>query len=270
MYFASESQHAKYYAKTQSPPPTENSKKAVAGWLGGASTGTVSRRPSAASRSSTGTSTLSLPALVRAGRAARAVPTSAAERVANLKGPGPSTARRDAIHYHYSVVLGSPPPEDEWKLVGDLPKLFLGLDSHGFADLDAAVTLNFSLAMYYPKGHAMRAKWNLGYVDAPWYCMTSTWMKCAPTSDRIAEDIMKIVPELDKIIEAKGGVVPDEFYRTGRRWRRVDDKVDCTRKPGVRQRKAALVAKPYHPQLAAAYASLMDPASARAGLKGGG
>jgi len=28
------------------------------------------------------------------------------------------------------------------------------------------------------------------------------------------------VPVLDKIIEAKGGVVPDEFYRTGRRWRR--------------------------------------------------
>jgi hypothetical protein len=40
-------------------------------------------------------------------------------------------------------------------------------------------------------------------------------------------------------------------------------------KPGVRQRKAALVAKPHHPQLAAAYAYLMDPASARAGLKGG-
>ena len=85
----------------------------------------------------------------------------AAERVANLKGPGPSTARRDAIHYHYSVGLGSPPPEDEWMLVGDLPKLFLGLDSHGFADFDAAVTLNCSLATYYPKGHAMRAKWNL-------------------------------------------------------------------------------------------------------------
>ena len=30
MYFASEPQHAKYYAKTQSPPPTDNSKKAVA------------------------------------------------------------------------------------------------------------------------------------------------------------------------------------------------------------------------------------------------
>ena len=52
---------------------------------------------------------------------------------------------------------------------------------------------------------------------------------------------MKIVPMLGKIIEAKGRVVPDEYYRTGRRWRCVDDKVDCTRKPGVRQRKAALV-----------------------------
>ena len=80
---------------------------------------------------------------------------------------------------------------------------------------------------------------------------------------------MKIVPVLDKIIEAKGGVVPDEFYRTGRRYRRFDDKGDCIRKPSLRQRKATLVAKPYHPELAAAYAPLMDPASARAGLKGG-
>ena len=41
-------------------------------------------------------------------------------------------------------------------------ELCRGLDSHGFADLDAAVTLNCSLATYYPKGHAMRAKWNQG------------------------------------------------------------------------------------------------------------
>ena len=31
----------------------------------------------------------------------------------NPKGPGYSTARRGTIHHHYSVVLGSPPPEDE-------------------------------------------------------------------------------------------------------------------------------------------------------------
>ena len=68
-------------------------------------------------------------------------------------------------------------------------------------------------------------------------------------------DDMKVVPVLDKIIKAKGGAVPDALYRTGRRCRRVDDKGDCTRKPSARQRKATLVAKPYHPELAAAYAS---------------
>ena len=63
--------------------------------------------------------------------------------------------------------------------------------------------------------------------------------------------------------------MPDEFYRTGRRHRRTDGKGDCVRKPGNRQRKATLAVGPYHPELAAACASLMDPASARAGLKGG-
>jgi len=80
------------------------------------------------------------------------------------------------------------------------------------------VTLNCSLATYYPKGHAMRAKWNLGNAGALWNCMAKTWMMCAPTSDRIAEVIMKAVPLLGKIIEAKGGVRSDEFYNTGRRW----------------------------------------------------
>ena len=73
-----------------------------------------------------------------------------------------------------------------------------------------------------------------------------------------------------KIIEAKGGAVLGEFYRTGRRWRRVDDNGDCTRKPGVRQRKGTLAAKPYHPDPAAAYKAPMDPATARTGLKKAG
>ena len=61
-----------------------------------------------------------------------------------------------------------------------------------------------------------------------------------------------------------------EFYRTGRRHRRADGRGVCMRKPRVRQRKATPVARPYHLKLAAAYASLMGLASARAGLKGGG
>ena len=116
----------------------------------------------------------------------------------------------------------------------------------------------------------MRAKWNLGNIGALWNCMAKTCMKCAPTSDRIAEEIMKTEQVLGKIIEAKGGVVPGEFYRTGRRWRRVDDKGDCTRKPGVRQRKGTLAAKPYYPDLEAAYKALIDPATARTGLKKAG
>ena len=116
MYFASESQHAKYYAKTQPPPPTEKSKKAVAA---GASAAAMARwgnhrdRVEVARRRITvehGYIDLSLPALVRAERTARAVPTSAAERAANLKGPGLSTAHRNAVHYFYAVALGSPPP----------------------------------------------------------------------------------------------------------------------------------------------------------------
>ena len=103
------------------------------------------------------------------------------------------------------------------------PELYRGLDSYGFADLDAAVTLNCSLATYHPKGHAMGAKLNLGNVGALWNCMAKTCMMLAPTSGRIAEGIMKIVPVPGKIIEAKGGLVPDEFYRTGRLWRRVND-----------------------------------------------
>ena len=59
------------------------------------------------------------------------------------------------------------------------------------------------------------------------------------------------------------------WWDTGRRHRRADGKGDCVRKPGNRQRKAKLVARPAHPELAAAYAFLVDSASARAGLKGG-
>ena len=64
------------------------------------------------------------------------------------------------------------------KLVGDSPGLCRDLDSHGFADTDAdtdaAVALSCPLATYYPGNHAMRAKWNLGNMDALWTCMAKT------------------------------------------------------------------------------------------------
>ena len=130
------------------------------------------------------------------------------------------------------------------KLVGDSPELYRGPDSHGFAGTDAAVTFSCSVATYYPRDHAIRAKWDLGNVDALWTCMDETWMKYSPTSGRIVEGIVKILPVLGSITEAKGGVVTDEFYRTGRRWQRVGSDGDCRRKLRVRQRKATLVATP--------------------------
>jgi hypothetical protein len=42
-------------------------------------------------------------------------------------------------------------------------------------------------------------------VDALWTNMFETWMKCASTSSRIAEDVARIVPVLEKTTESKGG-----------------------------------------------------------------
>jgi hypothetical protein len=41
------------------------------------------------------------------------------------------------------------------------------------------------------------------------------------------EGVLKIEEVLRVIIDAEGAVVPGEFYRTGRRHRRVDAKGDC-------------------------------------------
>ena len=170
-------------------------------------------------------------------------------------------------HLAPDVGQGSHALQDKasWRLAGALPRPRIarlrGCGRSGGVQLPARHVL--------PEGPRDAAKWDLGNVDALWTCMAETLVKCAPTSGRFVEEIVKILPVLDKTTEAKGEVVPDEFYLTGRRWRRVDSEGDCTRKPSVRQRKATLVARPYHPELAAAYAPLMGPASARAGLKGG-
>jgi hypothetical protein len=61
------------------------------------------------------------------------------------------------------------------------------------------------------------------------------------------ENVLMIEEVLRLITEAEGAVVPDELYRTGRRYRRVDAKGDCEHTPAKRQRKEALVVKLLHP-----------------------
>jgi hypothetical protein len=65
------------------------------------SSGVGSRRPGGVFPIDHGYTDLSMPVLLAAERAARAVPTSATERAVNLKGAGLPAARREAIHsYH--------------------------------------------------------------------------------------------------------------------------------------------------------------------------
>ena len=48
------------------------------------------------------------------------------------------------------------------RAAGDSPELARGLDSHGFADLDYAVSYCCSLASVYPMGDVRRQFWNQG------------------------------------------------------------------------------------------------------------
>ena len=74
---------------------------------------------------------------------------------------GNPTSRVDKVAHHYKM---GPKDNRQGKLVGDSPELCRALDSHGFADLDAAVAFRCSLASAdtLPAGAKLRREWN-GY-----------------------------------------------------------------------------------------------------------
>ena len=84
-----------------------------------------------------------------------------------------------------------------------------------------------------------------------------TW-QVSPTSERIVEDISAMPRRLDRIIEAKGAVVPDLFFRTGRRHIGVF-KVELKNKPRKRQRTATNTAKELHPDAQESWYALVPP-----------
>ena len=131
--------------------------------------------------------------------------------------------------------------------------------------------LSCSLATYYPKGRAMWVKYKVEPGQRG---------RAVELHGQDLDDVRTDVePHRGGHYEGRAGAEQNhrgqERVGAGRALshgpavRRVGEIVDCTRKPRVRQHKDTLVAKPYHPELAAASASLVDPASARAGLKGG-
>ena len=68
-------------------------------------------------------------------------------------------------------------------------------------------------------------------------------MEVAPSSERVIEDVDRMLVVLDKIIATGGCVVPDEFLQTGRRAMRADGTKALGGKARKRQRIETLEAQ---------------------------
>ena len=146
------------------------------------------------------------------------------------------------------------------KIPGNWPENARGLDSFGSADLEYAMCFNCALAWHYPYGDPRRI-FGQGTPKEVWYLMEQTWTVVGvPTNARITEDISGWERVCDKIIEAKGCIVPDENFRTGRRARKMHGEGDRKTKLRKRDRKSThLLDLPVHPALMEAYKGLLGP-----------
>jgi hypothetical protein len=106
---------------------------------------------------------------------------------------------------------------------GNSPENGRGTDSFGFADLEWSMNFNHALATAYPFGDPRRI-FGQGSQPQLWYLMTECWDHCAPTPDRIKEDIFDWPNVMDAIVAAFGTVVADLNFRHGRREMRIDGK----------------------------------------------
>ena len=152
---------------------------------------------------------------------------------------------------------------------GNSPENARGLDSFGFADLEYAMCFNCALAWHYPYGDARRI-FGQGTPKEVWHLMEQTWTVVGvPTNARITEDISGWERVFDKIIEAKGTIVPDENFRTGRRARKMHGEGERKTKLHKRDRKTThLLDLPVHPALMEAYEDLLGPEGGGAAAEG--
>ena len=79
--------------------------------------------------------------------------------------------------------------------------------------------------------------------------MREIWLRCAPTSERICEDINGFDHVLDKIIESEGTIVKDEGLRHGRRATNHKGNEQLTTRLRSAQRKSTLHMAEIHPEL---------------------
>jgi hypothetical protein len=103
-----------------------------------------------------------------------------------------------------------------------------------------------------------------------WHLMEQTWTAVgAPTNARITEGISGWERVCDKIIEAKGCIIPDENFRTGRRARKIHGEGGRKTKLRKRDRKTThLLDLPVCPALKRAYEDLLGPERDGAAVEG--
>ena len=118
---------------------------------------------------------------------------------------------------------------------GSSQEMSRGCDSFGFAHFEVAMHQNLVVSTVFPYGDERRV-FNRGTPKECWYLMDETWMHCAPTAESLVQDFEGFVPVCEKVVEEKGHLVPDEDFRTGRRYVRAADKWKGFRKTNVKAR----------------------------------
>jgi hypothetical protein len=85
-----------------------------------------------------------------------------------------------------------------------------------------------------------------------WSSIIRAW-EIAPSSQRIVDDISKLPEILKTIIKHDGAVIPDEYFRTGRRYVSCKNENKEIKKPRNSQRKSTIEQNEIHPDCIEAY-----------------
>ena len=104
-----------------------------------------------------------------------------------------------------------------------------------------------AIASFLPNGHP--SKFSLITPKEVFRTMRETQVHCAPTPERICEDINGFDHVLDKIIESEGTIVKGEALRHGRRAMNHKGDDQLTTRLRSAQRKSTLQMTEIHPEL---------------------
>ena len=84
-------------------------------------------------------------------------------------------------------------------------------------------------------------KFNLGSPERVWDAMVRTW-EVSPTPARIAQDVNRWESALRSVVQHRGGIVPDNNQRHGRRAVRYEPHPDCAEANAARLAKMEALA----------------------------